>query len=300
MSGRTSESHTLDILKLFNEIAIVYFLLLVSLRFIEIYSPLTFDKIIHSLQEPGWIIKNALVAETIDKKLCFATSAFAIASGLWNSVMIGISGQVGKQHIKSLFKGHLVDNIIESFPKVQVWQDRIKKKDDLHEEEKSAIEELITEMDKSLKALITSTMRFRKLVILLKSLIHNPHHLILPYFFVFHIVALNYILGIFIFLSAVVGEGKGLWQIQPFVYILLLIVLPMGVLFLLAIHFRLNKGPTQFERFASGILLVTILFIYSICSTTLLITLVFTQQIATNIFVTSFFNIPSATEKEQL
>jgi hypothetical protein len=278
LSGQTTKSDTPYFLKLLTEITIVYFLLLASLRLVEIYAPLT----LATIRDSAWKIPKALFKDPEalfkDPEVCWMMAAFAFFSGLWNSVMTSISVQVNIREIWCLFKGHLDKKIARMFPIIRKWQI----------DQTGYSRHFLATVGQSPDGLDPAVL------LLLRSLARKPHHLLLPYLVVFHIVALNYTLSIFIVLSTFLLEGKRLFLANlRFLHVVLPVLLLVGTLlmvvtFLLAIHFRSGKSETPFERLACGCLAITILLFYSACSATALICLVVGQQVATNCFMTRY------------
>ena len=309
MSGKMTTSPTTLLLKLFLNITIVYFLLLVSLKLVELYAPLTSVKVFHTFRE---LRLKTLFEATPGKPLCYSMAAFAIFSGLWNAVMIDISAQVNKEQIWCLFKGHLDDKIVKMFRFIKAWQD------DLRESEKTVLEQAVDSAKRFANADPTERESVRDhlkgmrdlyrdlgLWLLLKCIVRKPHHLLLPYFFVFHVVALNFVLGVFIALSMFFLEGESLFAKIPFlnaswpVLFLCFASLLLALIFLV-IHFKSCKSETPFERLGCACLAITILLVYSVCPAIVLIVLVVCQQIAANFVMTLFFTPPPANETEQV
>jgi hypothetical protein len=281
MAGKIANTVTPIYLKLFFEITIVYFLLLASLRLVEIYTPLTFANIISTPNPPhnyesSWTMPIKSIGSFIDKKVVCLMAVFAIMSGLWNSVMIAVSAQVNKNHVLNIVKGHLENEIIKLFPVINGWINDYKAK---------------TTIDSSqgLADVLGAVLRsFR-----------NPHHLILPYLFTFHIVALNYILGVFILFSAFFMRGESIWEMQPILLLVLIIVLMAMASFFLAIHFSSDKRPTIYERIACLCIAATILLIYAISPANILVLFVVMQQIAANYIMSKFFYPSSITKNDE-
>ena len=276
MSGTTIKSDIPYFLKFLNEITIVYFLLLASLRFVEIYAPLTFP----TIRQSGWMSLKTLFKvipnpEVPDLEICCLTAAFAFASGLWNAVMIGISVQVDKQQIWCFFKGHLDEKIVNMFPIIRKWQS----------DHRSRHHEIIQGAHNSASE--------ETLWLLLQSQARNPHHLLVPYLLVVHIVALNYTLAFFIVFSRFVFDGNilftGLWFLHVAVRLVVSSLLLVAAWVFLSIHFSTGKSETPFEWLACASLAVTILLFYSACPAALLICLVVVQQILANCFMTRYF-----------
>lgn len=298
MSGKMNESPTLFLLRLFLEIAIVYFLLLVSLKFVEIYAPL------------NWKSKWDLFKIIPGEPLCYSMAALAIFSGLWNTVMIIGSKQVNKAHIRCLFKGHLHEEIVNLFSFMKSWLDEL-------EETKIAIlDKVDAEVERTAKQLhgspsdpvlgkehlerIEPLRRDLRSRLLLKCLVRKPHHLLMPYLVVFHLVALNYVLGVFIASSRLFLEGTSLLAKLPLIHafspVLLLVGAFLSLLFLV-IYFKSDRSKTFFERLGCACLALTVLLFYSVCSAKFLIVLVVLQQIGANFVMTRYFEPSKEGEK---
>ena len=291
-----------QVILFFLEITVVYFLLLVSLKFIKIYAHLTFVESARTWHISVWTLSE----KPSGRILCYFTAVFAILSGLWNTVMIVISKQVNKEQICSFFKGHLADEIVEMFPIIKKWQVDFR-------EEKKHIEDQVDEDTRQFtkvgvngrsnnKSARTRThlKKMRKFDralgrLLFEFLVRRPHHLIVPYLLVAHIVVLNLVIGVFIVVSTRFLEGKSLLGILPFhfhVLLVLLVFLLVGTLLFFGIHFRSGENQTLFERFGCACLAITILLIYSICPVKILFFMVFCQQVAANIFMNKYFKPP--------
>ncbi|MFC1737262.1 hypothetical protein ACFL1X_14215 [Candidatus Hydrogenedentota bacterium] len=299
--GRPPKSFILLFVKALFDIAIVYFLLLASLRLVEI------------VLISGW---KPFVERNLDKDFCYKMAGFAIASGIWNGAMMKIiSLPISWKEILTLFKGHLDEDIVVQFPKFEKWQENAKsKKDDLRNPIRKEVanpngdenyddEEFDDHIDK-----VAKLRRAMKWGVRLNSLKNNPHHLVLPYFFILHIVVLNLVLGLLIFLSTFLLKGKSLclrYDMLPFLYVALpIIVLLLLALFLLAAHFESNIKQsrikqTWYERCGCACVALIVLLAYAACPVNVLVFLVVAQQIAANIFMSHFFEPTSTRESEE-
>lgn len=272
--------------KIILDLIVLYFLLSFSLKFVEKYC--------NAQQQSDY--------------LYYSMAFFAIFSGVWNAVLITIYKGINMQHIIEFLKGHLHQDIIENFPNlIKRWrcENRLKV-----EKAKNEQEELLKNYNHETHE---STEEFRNKFLKLEDDIKRHrlfiqcltlkklYRLWLPYVFVLHILTLNFILGIFIVLTTING-GKSLYSYSPLEQIfsspiLQILVIFLGVFIsslLLTWHFINSKDNeiTLKERFGCWLLFITIIFLYSICSSDFLIVLVITQQFFANIIMNIYFNPP--------
>jgi len=299
MSGKMTKSPTLFLFRLFLEIAIVYFLLLVSLKFVEIYAPLNWKS--------RWELFKIIPGEP----LCYSMASLAIFSGLWNTVMIMGSKQVNKEHIWCLFKGHLHEDIVNLFPFMKSWLDDLKMikiaiLDKVDAEVKRTAKELHgrpsdSVLGKEHLERIEPLRRALRFKLLLKCLVRKPRHLLLPYLVVFHLVTLNYVLGVFIAVSRLFLKGTSLLAKLPLIHafspVLLLVGTFLSLLFLV-IYFKSDRTKSFFERLGCACLALTVLLFYSVCPAIVLIGLVALQQIGANFIMTRYFE-PRAARRDE-
>lgn len=299
MSGKMTKSPTLIFLRQLLEIAIVYFLLLVSLKLVEAYALL------------NWRSIRRFLEITPSESLCWFMALFAILSGFWNTVMIIDSKLVNDPHIRCLFKGHLHKDIVNLFPFMRRWID------DLTETKEAEYEKAIEEGLRTLEQTSCSrsnTARGKALVegqakigrrlgwrLLVKCLVKKPHHILLPYLFVFHIVTLNFVLGGFIIVSGLLLGSTSLLAKLPLIHAFSPVLLLLGAflsLLFLVIYFKSDRSKTFFERLGCACLALTVLLFYSICPAMFLIVLVGFQQIGANFIMTRYFE-PSAAGRDE-
>lgn len=288
----TTKSAYLYVIKLFLDIAIVYFLLLFSLKFVELYAPLTLGTI-------SEMFKGSC------NSFCYSMAMFALVSGIWNVLMINISTDVNMPEIINLIKGHLDQKIIKLFPVIKNWRDDIKGfVDEKHKEMAKLKERGSFDTDDSKEAYRKEWRELESQLgvkLYFKCFVTNPHHILLPYLFVFHIVFLNFVLGFFIILSALLFNGKSLFlQLQILIGLSVPVwILPVGVvlgLVLLILHFKTGGDVTYKEKIGSYVLLITVIISYAFCSAVFLIGLVVVQQLIANFIMTKYFE-PPPTEK---
>ena len=279
------------------EISIVYFLLLFSLKFVELYAPL------------NWKTKSKLLEDFSCVYSCCWMALFAVLSGAWNALMIGISTKVNKPHICNLFKGHLDRVIVEMFPElIKKWRDN----------SRSERDEILAKMTKlkekgSFKPDQTNKgyrKKWRKLdrdldvFRYFKSLVKKPHYVLFPYLLAFHVVALNFALGFLILLSALFWEGKSLSAHMLSLYNLYLPtwVLAVGVLLswlFLIFHSADCKDEATFkERIGCIVLFTSIIYGYFLCSAATLMLIVVFQQVIANIIMNEYYNPKSGDNPE--
>lgn len=314
MSGEQPKKVTLYYYKLLIEITIVYFLLLVSLRLVELYSPLVFVRCIQSLPGSAWSTLKTPISVTPDPEVCYIIAAFAFFSGVWNLVMMDISPQVNKKQIWSFIKGHLDDEIVNVFPVFRKWQNELRGKEkSIHErvgeESKRFAEKIANGSSMDSETVSVHLKNIRKLHhtlswVYLKFLAKKGLRLTTPYLLTIHIVALNLTLGILILISTCSYRGesifRGVFGMQPFrsvdavslVFAVLLVSLLAGSLLSLGIHFKSDRRKVLPERLGCWSLEVTILLIYSISPVFLLIIFAACQQITVNRFMIRHFEPP--------
>lgn len=254
----TKKSAYLYVIKLFLDIAIVYFLLLFSLKFVELYAPLTLGTI------------SDMFNGSCDS-FYYSMAMFAIVSGIWNVLMIDISTDVNMPEIINLIKGHLHKKIIKLFPVIKNWRDDIKDfVDKKHKEMATLKENGPFDTDESKEAYRKKWQELERQLgvkLYFKCFVTNPHHILLPYLFVFHIVFLNFALGFFIILSALLFDGKSFFlQLQILIGLCVPVwILPVGFvlgLLLLILHFKSGKDVTYKERIGAYVLFITVVISY--------------------------------------
>lgn len=273
-----------NLLKIFLDLAVVYFLLVFSLKFVDAY-----------------------FNSTRDDFLFYSMAIFATLSGLWNSLLISIFTGLNKPHIITLLRGHLHQDIIEMFPDlIKKWRVEIELKfTHIHMKMKELKDNASFEsetMEEYLKQ--WGKLKRQRNLLYVKCLSWKLYRLILPYFFVFHVIALNFVLGFYIWLITFNG-GRNLFSelslIQASSWHLLGIA--FGVLLSsvsLTLHFRSSKNRegTFKERIGCWILFLTTIYAYSLCSPAVLVFLVIVQQVMANIIMNVYFKpSPNTTEK---
>lgn len=278
--SQTTEEQFPYFLKFLLEITIVYFFLLMSLKFIEIYSNTTEVKL---YENDSYVI------------LCYITAVFGAISGIWNFVIIKISKQVNIGHVcKFILKGELAPDLAKLFPDISSWQkeykDEIQKVEvDLGKQEaifkngKSG-EEQRNNFYKAIK-----TGRIKSKLVFLNSLRRKPHHILIPYLFFYHVFALNLILGIFIYLASFLGNGDALLHIPYYSLWICSGVTSLCGLGFIAYHVKEGNGASMSERIGCYLIMITFPLFYASVSTFCLIILLFIQQISANIFMTMYF-----------
>jgi len=270
-------------LKIFLDLAVVYFLLVFSLKFVEAYST--------SLQVQ-------------DDYFYYSMAIFAIFSGAWNALLIFIFKGFNKSHIITLVKGHLDQDVIEMFPQlIKKWQAKIIL---IVEQKHKEMETLkVNGVFDTSESKYEYRKKWRKLdrdlgfKLYLRCFLKKPHQLFLPYLFVFHIVALNFVLGVFIVITTCFGKISLSSQLlSAFGLSLPVWGLAVGV-FLSSIfltwHFMSSKNMevTLMERFGCWILFISTIYGYSLCTSVGLVILVAVQQVIANIIMSAYFK-PSA------
>lgn len=274
-------------LKLSLHIAIVYFLLVFSLKFVEVYAPPTREAM------PGLFTVQ-------DDSLYYSMAIFAILSGAWNALMIIIFKGFNMPHIITLVKGHLDQDLVEMFPRlIKKWRVEIQSiVDQKHKEMKEL-------KDYGVFNPCDSNDEYRKkwrkldrdlgIKLYFRCFLKNPHHLLLPYLFAFHIVALNFVLGIYIIISTCMGGISLSSQLLSALGLSLSVWgLALGALlssFFLTLHFKssIMMEVTLKERIGCWILFITTIYGYSLCSSAVLVVLVIVQQVIANIIMTIYF-----------
>ncbi|HUW17885.1 MAG TPA: hypothetical protein VMW16_01120 [Sedimentisphaerales bacterium] len=299
MSGKMTESSTLMLLRLLLEITTVYFLLLVSLKLVEAYALLNWRSILRFLEI------------TPSESLCWFMASFAILTGLWNIMMVGNSTQVNKEHIWCLFKGHLHKDIVKLFPSMRGWIDnltetRVEQYERAAEKGQRVLDQTSSgrsNTDRG-KELLEGQVEIRRRLgwrLLVQCLVEKPHHILLPYLFVFHIVTLNFVLGGFIVVSGLLLGSTSLLAKLPLIHafspVLLLLGASLSLLFLIFYYFKSDRNKSFSERFGCACLALTVLLFYSVCPAMVLIVLVGFQQIGANFIMTRYFK-PSEEQDE--
>ncbi|MHC4395104.1 MAG: hypothetical protein ACYS1A_05570 [Planctomycetota bacterium] len=279
MVGETTKKASPYYIKLLIEIAIVYFLLLSSLRLVELYTSFKLVTPSEPLSEFIWKILKALFTATLDSKLCYIAATFAILSWLWNLVMVKISLQVNRKQIWALFKGHLDEEIVKVFPIIKKWEHDFAKQAKPYRDyvEKLKLDAGSTSRPVEKNFNLWNQVLGHAIVLwfLLKSIAKNPHYLVVPYLLIIHIVTLNFVLGGCILLSACCLKGNSIYQsvfgVQPslsaFSGVLLgLLVLPfIGTLCLSPFRTRSRTLRTVFAMLKVVCLAITILLLYLLC-----------------------------------
>lgn len=309
------------------ELIVVYFLLLVFLNCIYIYAHPTSVQITWTDHRAGWTLDwthfrwgRTIIDMPSGWMFCYLTATFAILSGGWNAVMIWFSRQVNWRHVCMLLKGHLADEILKMFPDNRVWQNRLEKQLEpfneahrRHTEAASSTKDKAGEIYQTYLSIVGAIYRF---MILLKCIAKNPVYLIVPYLLAAHIVALNFLLGLFILLSTGLLGGESVFTraglILPFLsagwlaLLVLLLLLFVGALVFLGMHFASRRSCILYERLGWICLAIAILLLYSVCPAIILVLLVFCQQLVANILMGIFFRRPAGTanpvpqEREEL
>lgn len=289
MSGKINESRRVLFFRRLLEIGIVYFLLLVCLKVVEIC---TYKEPAQPDQVRTFIV------------LLYSMAAFAAASGFWNALMISGSTQVNKKHISCLFKGHLHEDIVSLFPFIKSWMDDLaQNRAAIHKEAREETIRNAQEQESNPAnsgvviehmnhmAQLRSALGWR---LFLRRAAFKPHHLLLPYFFVFHIVALNFVLGGFILSSALLARGSCLLAHSAYMRTVALVCLPLGMLLSLLFfvsYFMSERNREPWcERLGCLCLMLTILLCYSVSSAFVLMGLVIVQQVGANIIMTQYFD----------
>lgn len=278
-------------IKLFLNIAIVYFLLVFSLKFVDIYAPIAEETI------------PATLTRSYDS-LYYSMAIFAILSGAWNALMIRIFKGFNMPHIIALVKGHLDLSIVESFPRlIKKWRVEIQSIiDQKHKEMKELKDNGIfnpSDSNDEYRKKWRKLDRDLGIKLYFKSFLKNPHHLLLPYLFVFHIVVLNFVLGIFIIISTFGGGISLSAQLLSSLGLFLPVWgLALGALLssvFLTLHFKssIKMEVSLKERIGCWILFITTIYGYFLCSSDILVFLVILQQIIANIIMTIYFEPPS-------
>lgn len=305
------------------ELIVVYFLLLVFLNCIYIYAHPNSVQITWTGHRAGWTLDwthfrwgQTFIDMPSGRMFCYLTATFAIFSGGWNAVMIWFSHQVNWRHVCMLLKGHLDDEILKMFPFNRVWQNRLEKQLEpykeahrRHTEAASSPKDKAGEIYQTYLSIVGAIYRFP---ILLKCIAKNPVYLIVPYLLAAHIVALNFLLGLFILLSAGLLGGESVFSVQPFLsagwlaLLVLLLLLFVGALVFLGMHFASRRSCILYERLGWICLAIAILLLYSVCTAIILVLLVFCQQFVANILMGIFFRPQAGTadpvpqEREEL
>lgn len=286
----------LHFLKIFLDLAVVYFLLVFSLKFVEAYTPVSRDGI-------------SCLFSIKDDYFYYSIAMFAFFSGAWNALLIFIFKGLNRPHIITLFKGHLDQDLIEMFPQlIKKWRAEIQL---IVVQKHAEMRKLKDNHDfNSPESIDECRKKWRKLdrelglKLFLNCLSWKPYRLLLPYFFVFHIIALNFFLGIFIGFSTYFGGMSLSSQLLSALGLSLpVLILVLGVvlgallsLILLIGHFMssTHEEATLKERFGCWILFITTICGYFLCSSAVLVILVIVQQVIANIIMTLYFEPPSS------
>lgn len=289
--------------KLFLDISIAYFLLLWSLKVVEFYAP-----------KNGVALKNGSL-----EWLYYSMALLAFVSWIWNLLMINFS-KVDRVHIQAFFRGHLRPVIIEQFPDMEGWRTAHDKK---VREDNNKVTELLKrhngdKVEFSSEELNRFDRHYLKLFLAknlrkyILCIIDKPHEIVLPYLLVLHIVALNLILGLFIFLSTYfLKNGSLLAEFESFLSAILRIkdigtylwIIPtIGLLLgciLLIYHFASGAGATHAEprykepssKELAGIyaIFLSIIVCYALVAARSLLVFVIVQQVLANVLMIRYF-----------
>ncbi|MHB8831108.1 MAG: hypothetical protein ACYC44_03285, partial [Patescibacteria group bacterium] len=290
-------------IKLFLEVSIVYFLLLLSLRLVGMYA---------GLKEltPTLLASNArqsLLGERApDEPFCSAAAAFAVFSWVWNCLMIMISLDVNRPEVLNILSGHLDERVVSLFPVIRGWRRELtatrtnlnrKCDTDVATYKENSTEEKLEALKTSMaKSWIASHL------ILLKFLLLRAHHVILPYLFVYHIVALNLVLGGFIFLSLHARDGASVLGVFPAItwpwILAVCILLLLFALIAIGLHLDAKKEKSNWEWIGCLSMVVAVVLAYASLPTTSLVLLMVVQQILANMFMGHYFTLPGETPPE--
>lgn len=280
MAGMMVKARGTLLFRLILEIAIVYFLLIVCLRLVEKYSSLNMQTFRDLMNLPA------------GHTLSYAMAFFAICSGAWNALMIRISTQVNWPHIAALLKGHLHEDIVALFPFMKSWMAELAQKQNSKYDE--AIEAAKSAANgKAHLAHMARLSRHLGWPLFLRQIVSKPHHLLLPYFFVFHVVALNFVLGAFIATSAGLMDGASLLARWPETRGVMMCLAPIVVVLaqvFLVCYFMSEKKKVWCEMLGCVFLALGILLSYCSCSAVVLIGLVIVQQVGANVIMTQYFD----------
>ncbi len=288
MSGRTESSPLWAIGKILIDITVIFSLLLVFLQLID-------NMGLGREQVPP-------VLAITEYEIYYKIAAFAICCGVWNYVMIKLSVQVQASHICTFVGGHLDEKIVELFPSITYWKKKYNVSMETLREKRRNAENAEEEKELRLAEVLTGVF---KAVVLAAT---SPFHLIIPYFIVWHIVLLNYSLGLLLLVSVTKLEKASILcnslveSHLPFsVYFLAVPVVLWALataavsVLLYAFHFGPNsKGRKIFERLASWGLLFTVIVFYLVMPAKWLAITVFAQQIFVNLYMTKNFRPESA------
>jgi len=173
----------------FCEIVIVFCLLLVCLKIVELFTP------------SAWTERDRHLIDLsrIPSLLLYSTSAFALASAIWNWLVIWDYKIVKYGHIRLLlFRGHLAKRIVGLFPDIEKWLREMKTID-------MAATEAAIEGTETFDAVVRKRDQKAR-----RHFHVNCIRLILPYFFAYHVVLFNTFLGLFLLACALFSPSASL------------------------------------------------------------------------------------------
>nr|VFJ86419.1 MAG: hypothetical protein BECKLFY1418B_GA0070995_100320 [Candidatus Kentron sp. LFY] len=290
-----SPRSTVNFIKIFLDLAIVYFLFICAIQLLDLVVQ----------NENGW---GGVIDSEFDNNLAYKFAAYAACSGLWNLVIMIMSPQVktGKLARKYFLIGHLDDNVMILFPSVEKWRDDFHRTMEPHR--KSMNEIISSEDEQKLRSIWRGMLKlawewgktfFRKTMT-------KPHHLLLPYFLTLHLISLNLLLGLMIFISvSEYGGGSILSAYNPSSLEIMAVVIRVAIFLLLAACFSFayhiqSTQNNQKERIilslflsaeGRGILFFvsSVVLLYLACPAKYLVLVVVFQQIAVNFLMMKYF-----------